>query len=185
VGGAASCQVMSPRVSSIGSSTLVEGAPGATNLHRPALVPSPLHFHTPAHYASWELDSCELGVFRSHFFLLLLLRSIFNKHPQNKQKSRVGHGYTHCSGYIHIACYTFIAIDTFILPLIIHIAIDTHIAIHSLLLLLAHLYCRGHIHCIKCTFIMPLINSLPFMHSYCYWHTHIAINTFIVSIVYS
>ena len=31
------------------SNTLVEGAPGATNLTRPALVPSPLHFHTPAH----------------------------------------------------------------------------------------------------------------------------------------
>jgi len=48
-GGAASCQVMSPGQSSVVSSTLVEGAPGATNLTRPALVPSPLHFHTPAH----------------------------------------------------------------------------------------------------------------------------------------
>jgi len=48
VGGAASCQVMSPGLSSVVSSTLVEGAPGATNLHRPALVPSPPHFHTPA-----------------------------------------------------------------------------------------------------------------------------------------
>ena len=44
----ASCQVMSPGLSSVVSSTLVEGAPGATNLTRPALVPSPLHFHTPA-----------------------------------------------------------------------------------------------------------------------------------------
>ena len=49
VGRAASCQVMSPELSSVVSSTLVEVAPGATNLHRPALVPSPLHFHTPAH----------------------------------------------------------------------------------------------------------------------------------------
>jgi len=49
VGGAPSCQVMSPGLSSFVSSTLVEGAPGATNLHRPALVPSPLHFHTPEH----------------------------------------------------------------------------------------------------------------------------------------
>ena len=46
--GAASCQVMSPGMSSVVSSTLVEGAPGATNLTRP-VVPSPLHFHTPAH----------------------------------------------------------------------------------------------------------------------------------------
>jgi len=49
VDGAASCQVMSPGLSSVVSSTPVEGAPGATNLTRPALVPSPLHFHTPAH----------------------------------------------------------------------------------------------------------------------------------------
>jgi len=48
-GGAASCQVMNPGLSSVVSSTLVKGAPGATNLTRPALVPSPLHFHTPAH----------------------------------------------------------------------------------------------------------------------------------------
>jgi len=48
-GGAVSRQVMSPGLSSVVSSTLVEGAPGATNLTRPALVPSPLHFHTPAH----------------------------------------------------------------------------------------------------------------------------------------
>ena len=48
--GAASCQIMSQvmRLSDIVSSTLVEGAPGATNLTRP-VVPSPLHFHTPAH----------------------------------------------------------------------------------------------------------------------------------------
>ena len=50
-GEAASCQVMNPGLSSVVSSTLVEGAPGATNLTRPALVPSPLHFHTPAHEA--------------------------------------------------------------------------------------------------------------------------------------
>jgi len=62
-GGAASCQVMSPELSSVVSSTPVEGAPGATNLNRPVLVPSPLHFHTSAHYASGELDSCELSVF--------------------------------------------------------------------------------------------------------------------------
>jgi len=49
VGRAASCQVLSPGLSSVVSSTLVEGAPGATNLTRPALVPSPLHFHTPPH----------------------------------------------------------------------------------------------------------------------------------------
>jgi len=49
VGGAASCQVMSPGMSSVVSSTLVEGAPGATNLTSPALVPSPLHFRTIAH----------------------------------------------------------------------------------------------------------------------------------------
>ena len=48
-GGAVSGQVMSPGLSSVVSSTLVEGAPGATNLTKPALVPSPLHFHTPAH----------------------------------------------------------------------------------------------------------------------------------------
>ena len=48
-GGAALCQVMSPGLSSVVSNTLVEGAPGATNLTRPVLVPSPLHFHTPAH----------------------------------------------------------------------------------------------------------------------------------------
>jgi len=48
-GGAASCQVMSPGLSSVVSSTLVEGAHGATNLTRPSLVPSSLHFHTPAH----------------------------------------------------------------------------------------------------------------------------------------
>ena len=48
-GGAASCQVMSPGLSSLVSSTLVEGAPGATNLTRPAFAPSPLHFQTPAH----------------------------------------------------------------------------------------------------------------------------------------
>jgi len=48
-GGAASCRVMSSGLSSVVSSTLVEGAPGATNLTRPALVPSPLHLHTPAH----------------------------------------------------------------------------------------------------------------------------------------
>ena len=48
-GRAASCQVMSPGLSSVVSSTLVEGAPGATNLTRSALVPSPLHVHTPAH----------------------------------------------------------------------------------------------------------------------------------------
>jgi len=46
-GGVASCQVMSPGLSSAVSSTLFEGAPGATNLTRPALGPSPLHFHTP------------------------------------------------------------------------------------------------------------------------------------------
>jgi len=46
---AVSCQVMSPGLSSVVSSTPVEGAPGATNLTRPALVPAPLHFHTPAH----------------------------------------------------------------------------------------------------------------------------------------
>ena len=46
-GGAASCQVMSPGLSSVVSSNLVEGAPG--DLTRPAFVPSPLHFHTPAH----------------------------------------------------------------------------------------------------------------------------------------
>jgi len=48
-GGAASCQIMSPGLSSVVLSTFVEGAPGATNLTRPALVPSPLHLHTPAH----------------------------------------------------------------------------------------------------------------------------------------
>jgi len=48
-GGAASCRVMSPGLSSVVLSTLVEGTPGATNLTRPALVPSSLHFHTPAH----------------------------------------------------------------------------------------------------------------------------------------
>jgi len=48
-GGAASCRVMSSGLSSVVSSTLVEGAPGATNFTRPTLVPSPLHFHTPAH----------------------------------------------------------------------------------------------------------------------------------------
>jgi len=47
--GTALCQVMSPGLSSVVSNTLVEGAPGATNLTRPVLVPSPLHFHTPAH----------------------------------------------------------------------------------------------------------------------------------------
>jgi len=31
--------------------------------------------------------SCELGVFRSHCFLLLLLRLIFNKHPEIKKKN--------------------------------------------------------------------------------------------------
>ena len=41
-GGAASCQVMSPGLTSVVSGTLVEGAPGGTNLTRPALVPSPL-----------------------------------------------------------------------------------------------------------------------------------------------
>jgi len=50
-GGAASCQVISPGLSSVASSTLVEGAPGATYLTRPALVPSPLaplsHPRTP------------------------------------------------------------------------------------------------------------------------------------------
>jgi len=86
-GGAASCQVMSPGLSSVVSSTLVEGAHGASNLSRPALLPSSLHFRTPAHQASGELDSCELGVFRSHSFLLLLLRLIFNKHPQIKNKN--------------------------------------------------------------------------------------------------
>ena len=40
-GGAASSQVMSPRLSSVVSSTPVKGAPGA----RPALVLSTLHFH--------------------------------------------------------------------------------------------------------------------------------------------
>ena len=48
-GGAASCQVMSPGLSSVVSSTLVEGAPGARNFTRPTLVPSSLHFNTPAH----------------------------------------------------------------------------------------------------------------------------------------
>jgi len=48
-GGAASCQVMSPGLSSVVSITPVEGAPGATNLTRPALAPSPPHFHFPAH----------------------------------------------------------------------------------------------------------------------------------------
>jgi len=67
-GGAVSCEVMSPGLSSVVSNTLVEGAPGAPNLTRPALVPSPLH--------------CEPCVFRSHCFLLLLLRLIFNEHPQ-------------------------------------------------------------------------------------------------------
>jgi len=43
-------------------------------------------FRTPAHEASGELDSCELGVFQSECFLLLLLRLIFNKHPQIKKK---------------------------------------------------------------------------------------------------
>ena len=36
--------------------------------------------------ASGELDSCDLGVFRSHCFLLLLPRSIFNKHSQITKK---------------------------------------------------------------------------------------------------
>jgi len=88
-GGAVSCQVMSPGLSSVVSSTLVEGAPGATNITRPALVPSPLHFHTPTKKASEDLDSCELDVFRSHCFFLLLLKLIFNKHPQIK-KEKVG-----------------------------------------------------------------------------------------------
>jgi len=48
-GGAASCQVMSPGLSSVVSSTPVEDAPGATNLTTPALVPFSLHIHTPAH----------------------------------------------------------------------------------------------------------------------------------------
>jgi len=43
---------------------------------------------------SGELDSC--GVFQSHCFLLLLLRLIFNKHPQIKKKN---------SGFIHHALY--------------------------------------------------------------------------------
>jgi len=47
--GAAPCQVMSPGLSSVVSSTPVEGVHGATDLTRPALVTSPLHFHTPAH----------------------------------------------------------------------------------------------------------------------------------------
>jgi len=37
--------------------------------------------------ASGELDSCDLGVFRSHCFLLLLPRSIFNKHSQITKKT--------------------------------------------------------------------------------------------------
>jgi len=90
-GGAASCQVISPWLSSVVSSTLVEGAPGATNLTRPALVPSPLHFHTPEH--SRELDSCELGVFESHCLLPFLLSLIFNKHPQTNPKKSLGYHY--------------------------------------------------------------------------------------------
>jgi len=88
-GGAASCQFMSPGLPSVVSSTPVEGAPVAPNLTRPTLVPSPLHFHTPAHYASGELDSCEVGVFRSHCFLLLFLRLIFNKHRHIKKFKKI------------------------------------------------------------------------------------------------
>jgi len=48
-GGAVSYQVMSHGLSSVVSSTLVNGASGATNFNRPAVVPSPLHFRTHAH----------------------------------------------------------------------------------------------------------------------------------------
>jgi len=72
VGGTASCQVMNPgpRLSSVVLNPLVEGAPGATNLHGLALVSSSLHFHTPAHYSSGSLT-----VANSVSFNLIVSRS--------------------------------------------------------------------------------------------------------------
>ena len=51
-----------------------------THVHIPAIV----YHEFPI--VIGELDSCELGVFRSHCFLLLSLRLIFNKHPQIEKK---------------------------------------------------------------------------------------------------
>ena len=44
---------------------------------------TPLHFH-PFPYASGELESCDLDIFRSHCFFILLLRLIFNEHSKPK-----------------------------------------------------------------------------------------------------
>jgi len=45
-------------------------------------------YHLTTHLWNWasgELNGCELGAFRSHCFLLLLLRLMFNKHSQIKK----------------------------------------------------------------------------------------------------
>ena len=72
-------QFMNPRFFGVVSSAPVDDAPVSSNHPRAALVPTPL---SPNPYASGEIDSCDLGVFRSHCLLLLLLRLIFNKHSQ-------------------------------------------------------------------------------------------------------
>jgi len=51
------------------------------------LFSSLLHFH-PTTSACGEINSCKLGVFRSHCFLLPFLRLIFNKHSQIGFKRR-------------------------------------------------------------------------------------------------
>jgi len=63
------------------SSSLVDVAPVSSNRPRVLLFSSLLHFH-PTTSASGEINSCKLGVFRSHCFLLPFLRLIFNKHSQ-------------------------------------------------------------------------------------------------------
>jgi len=67
-------------------SSLVNGDPVTSNRPRPELVsPRLLHF-PPFPYASGELQHCDLGIFRSHCLLPLLLRLIFNKHSKTKKK---------------------------------------------------------------------------------------------------
>ena len=48
---------------------------------------------------SWELDSCDLGVFRSHCFLLTLLRLIFHQ-PSQFKKSQAAQGAVSWSDFL-------------------------------------------------------------------------------------
>jgi len=64
----------------------VSGPPIYRCIHKKFVTKNPILGRVREQFADLE-QRCELGVFRSHCFSLLLLRLIFNKHPQIKKRT--------------------------------------------------------------------------------------------------